>query len=181
MRQNPKISNIKTVFKSKIFCIESMDIEFSNGVERTYERLNSRSSGAVLVVPMLDNDTALMIYEFSGGTQRYELGFVKGKIDDGESPTEAAQRELKEEIGYGAKKLTPIKSVTLSPSYQSSETHIILAENLYKSKKEGDEPEPLEVVAKKLSDIESLAYNKYLTEARSILALYMVRDFIKNQ
>ena len=33
-----------------------------------------------------------MIYEFSGGTERYELGLTKGKIDKGETPVEAAGR-----------------------------------------------------------------------------------------
>jgi ADP-ribose diphosphatase len=52
---------------------------------------------------MLDDDTVLMIYEYSSGTHRYELALTKGKIDAGESPLEAANRELIEEIGYGAK------------------------------------------------------------------------------
>jgi ADP-ribose diphosphatase len=73
-----------------------MDVEFSNGATRIYERLVSRGNGAVLVVPMLDDDTVLMIYEYSGGTERYELGLTKGKIDKGETLIETAARELKE-------------------------------------------------------------------------------------
>jgi ADP-ribose diphosphatase len=155
-----------------------MDVEFSNGATRIYERLVSRGNGAVLVVPMLDDETVLMIYEYSGGTERYELGLTKGKIDKGETLIETAARELKEEIGYGAKKLTFLKTITLAPGYQSSETHIVLAEELYEEKAYGDEPEPLEIVAHKLSDLEKLTYSEDLTEARSILALYMVRDII---
>ena len=128
---------------------------------------------------MLDDDTVLMIYEYSGGTERYELGLTKGKIDKGETPIEAAARELKEEIGYGA--LTFLKTITLAPGYQSSETHIVLAEDLYEEYADGDEPEPLEIVAHKLSDLEKLTYNEDLTEARSILALYMVRDIIRSR
>jgi ADP-ribose diphosphatase len=158
-----------------------MDVEFSNGATRIYERLVSRGNGAVLVVPMLDDDTVLMIYEYSGGTERYELGLTKGKIDKGETLIETAARELKEEIGYGAKKLTFLKTITLAPGYQSSETHIVLAEELYEEKAYGDEPEPLEIVAHKLSDLEKLTYNEDLTEARSILALYMVRDIIRSR
>lgn len=180
MKKNPIISNIKTVTQSKIFRIESMDIEFSNGAKRTYERLNSNSSGAVLIVPVVDEDNFLMIYEFSAGTQRYELGFPKGKIDENEKPIDAANRELQEEIGYGANKLTNIKSVTLSPSYNSNTTHIILAQDLYEASANGDEPEPLQVVKKKFTDIEDIVYNKDLTESRSIVALYMARDLIKN-
>ena len=181
MRKKPKLTNIHTVAQSRIFNLESMDVEFSNGASRIYERLVSRGNGAVLVIPMLDDDTVLMIYEYSGGTDRYELGLTKGKIDKGETPLQAAVRELKEEIGYGAKKLTFLKTVTLAPGYQSSETHIVLAEDLYEDKAEGDEPEPLEIVAHQLSDLEKLTYDEDLTEARSILALYMVRDIIRSR
>ena len=181
MRKKPKITNIHTVAQSRIFNIESMNVEFSNGTTRVYERLMSRGNGAVLVIPMLDNDTVLMIYEFSGGTERYELGLTKGKIDNGETPIEAAGRELKEEIGYGAKRLTFLKTITLAPGYQSSETHIVLAEDLYEEYAEGDEPEPLEIIPHKLSELDILSYNDDLTEARSIVALYMARDFIKNR
>jgi ADP-ribose diphosphatase len=99
----------------------------------------------------------------------------------GETLIETAARELKEEIGYGAKKLTFLKTITLAPGYQSSETHIVLAEELYEEKAYGDEPEPLEIVAHKLSDLEKLTYSEDLTEARSILALYMVRDIIRSR
>jgi ADP-ribose diphosphatase len=54
-----------------------------------------------------------MISLYSGGTHRYELALTKGKIDAGESPLEAANRELIEEIGYGAKKLSFVKTMTL--------------------------------------------------------------------
>ena len=181
MQKKPKLTNIHTVAQSRIFNLESMDVEFSNGSTRVYERLVSRGNGAVLVIPMLNDDTVLMIYEYSGGTDRYELGLTKGKIDKGETPLEAAGRELKEEIGYGAKQLTFLKTITLAPGYQSSETHIVLAEDLYEEQADGDEPEPLEVVEHKLSDLEELTYKQDLTEARSILALYMVRDIIQSR
>ena len=54
-------------------------------------------------------------------------------------------------------------------------------EDLYEEAAEGDEPEPLEVVPKKLLDLEELTYTKDLTEARSILALYMARDIINSR
>lgn len=179
MRKNPTILNIKTIASTKIFNIEQMDIEFSNGERREYERLKPSGNGSVLVVPMLDDDTVLMIYEYSGGTERYELALTKGRIDDFETPIEAANRELMEEIGYGAHKLTLIKTLSLAPGYQSNTTHIVLAQDLYKADAQGDEPEPLEKVRHKLSELENLVYNEDLTEARSIAALYMVRDIMR--
>jgi ADP-ribose diphosphatase len=51
----------------------------------------------VIVVPMLDAQTALLVREYAAGMHRYELGLVKGRIDAGETPEQAADRELKEE------------------------------------------------------------------------------------
>ena len=181
MRKKPILSSIQNIATTRFFNIQSMDVEFSNGERRQYERLKPSSNGAVLVIPMLDDETVLMIYEYSGGTDRYELALTKGKIDDGETPLEAANRELIEEVGYGAKRLTYMKAMSIAPGYQSSVTHIILAQDLYAASAQGDEPEPLEVVEHKLADLESLVYDDNLTEARSIAALYMAKELIRQQ
>ena len=181
MQKKPVVTNIKDIATTRLFNIQSMDVEFSNGQKRQYERLKPPGEGAVLVVPMLDDDTVLMIYEYSGGTDRYELALTKGKIDPGETPIEAANRELIEEIGYGAKRLQFIKSMSIAPGYQSNITHIVLAQDLYPAEAEGDEPEPLTVVEHKLSNLEQLVYDQDLTEARSIAALYMAKEMIKQQ
>lgn len=171
----PKVRNIKTLANTGIFHIESLDIEFSNGEKRTYQRLNPQGGGAVLVVPVFDNKTFAMIYEYSGGTEKYELALPKGKIDDGETILEAANRELQEEIGFAATHLKHLKTITLAPGYQANKTHIVLATGLYPSKAEGDEPEELEVVYKHFDDLNTLVYDEDLTEARSIAALYMAK------
>jgi len=181
MRKKPKILKIETLATTRVFNIERLDLEFSNGERRQYERLKPPGNGAVLVIPMLDDDTVVMIYEYSGGTDRYELALTKGKIDAGEAPLDAANRELMEEIGYGSNKLTFLKTMTLAPGYQSNITHIILAQELYEASAEGDEPEPLELVEHKLSNLEELVYNEDLTEARTIAALYMAKGIISKQ
>lgn len=181
MKIKPILSNITNIATTRFFNIQSMDVEFSNGEKRQYERLKPPGEGAVLVVPMLNDDTVLMIYEYSGGTDRYELALTKGKIDKGETPLEAANRELIEEIGYGSNRLTFIKTMTLAPGYQSNFTHLVLAQDLYRDSAEGDEPEPLEVVEYSLADLENWVYHPDLTEGRSIAALYMAKAIISKQ
>ena len=66
--------------------MERLDLEFGNGERRRYERLHGRGHGAVIVVPMLDDDTVLLVREYAAGVHRYELGLVKGRIDAGETP-----------------------------------------------------------------------------------------------
>ena len=180
MAKKPQILNKKTIAESQLFRIESMEIIFSNGTQRQYERLaRSSSEGAVLIVPILDKNTVLLIREYSAGVDRYELGFPKGKIDTGESILDAANRELKEEVGYGAKQLHHLTSLTIAPSYLEHSINIIIAEKLYTEKLDGDEPEPLEVIPWKLDNIQGLLATGECTEARSIAALYMAKDYLE--
>ncbi len=179
MQQKPKIFNKKIIAETRLFRVESMDIKFSNGQQRAYERLaRNASTGAVLIVPLLDNNTVLLIREYSAGVDRYELGLAKGKIDLGENILEAANRELKEEVGYGAKQLHHLTSLSIAPSYLEHMTDIVIAQQLYEEKLQGDEPEELEVVPWKLDNIQGLLATGECTEARSIAALYMVKDYL---
>jgi len=156
-----------------------MDVTFSNGQQRQYERLaRSRATGAVLIVPLIDNETVLLIKEYSAGVDRYELGLPKGKIDQGESILDASNRELKEEVGYGAKQLHHLTSLSVAPSYLEHMIEIVIAEDLYEERLLGDEPEELEVIPWKLDNIQGLLATGECTEARSIAALYMVKDYL---
>ena len=180
MSNKPTILHKKTIATSRLFRIESLEIQFSNGVQRNYERLaRGHSNGAVLIVPMLNDETVLLIKEYSAGVHRYELGLPKGKVDEGESFLEAANRELKEEVGYGANRLHHLSTFSLAPAYLEYTTEIIVAQDLYAERLLGDEPEKLEVIPWKLRDINELLMTGECTEARSIAALFMTLEYLK--
>ncbi|NMP30420.1 ADP compounds hydrolase NudE [Thalassotalea sp. M1531] len=172
----PEITDRRTVAKSRLFAIEQIDLVFSNGQKREYERMQGAGRGAVMIVPMLDDDTMLLVKEYCAGSHSYELGFPKGLIDPGETGEEAANRELQEEIGYGAQELIHVHDVAMAPAFFNAQMKIYLAKGLYSSQLEGDEPEPLQVVPWAISDYQSLLTQPDFNEARSIAALMLVRD-----
>ena len=110
-QQPPEILATSVVAKSRLFTIESLDLRFSNGEERIYERMKPSNRGGVMIVPVTTQGDLLLIREYCAGTERYELGFPKGLIDPGENPQQAGNRELKEEIGMRAHQWTPLKQV----------------------------------------------------------------------
>ena len=177
-RQNkPEILHTEIVARSRLFQIEQVHLKFSNGVERQYERMKGGSRGAVMIVP-IHQGQMLLAREYAAGTDNYELGFPKGLIDPGESPIEAANRELQEEIGFGANKLTLLKELSLAPGYFSSKMQIFLAEDLYESRLEGDEPEPIDVVPWALADWEALLDDVDFSESRSVSALFLAQKYL---
>ncbi len=175
----PTIHQTRIVASSRLFKIEAIDLEFSNGEKREYERLVSRGVGAVLIVPLLDDDTVLLIREYAAGTERYELAFPKGKVEKGEAILDAANREIMEEVGYEAADLSIMKSLSLAPGYLGHITHIILAKNLSEHSEEGDEPEEIEVVPWKISNLDALLDRDDFAEGRSVAALYLLKQALK--
>ncbi|GAA5193029.1 ADP compounds hydrolase NudE [Ferrimonas gelatinilytica] len=173
--KKPEILATELVAKSRLFQVEQLHLRFSNGVERHYERMRGAMSGAVMVVPMLDDHTLLLVREYAAGTHSYELGFPKGLIDPGEDAMQAANRELQEEVGYAARQLEPLYQLALAPSYFSARMEILLARDLYPSRLEGDEPEPLELVPWPLADIDGLLARPDFSESRSICALFLAQ------
>nr|CBX72095.1 hypothetical protein YEW_IZ39570 [Yersinia enterocolitica W22703] len=81
--QKPKIHKIETIARSRLFTVEAVSLEFSNGVQRVYERMRPSNREAVMIVPIIGNDL-LLIREYAVGIEEYELGFPKGLIDPGE-------------------------------------------------------------------------------------------------
>lgn len=157
-----------------MFQIEQIGLRFSNGNEVEYERLNRPGPGAVLVIPVLSKASLILIREYMAGMDRYELGFPKGVIDPDETPEQAADREIREEIGYGANRLRLLRELSVAPGYSNFRTHVVLATELYESRLPGDEPEDIEVVPWPLDDLDGLLDRDDFVEARSIAALYLL-------
>lgn len=172
-KQLPLVENRREHQASKIFRIESMDLTFSNGQKAVYERIMG-GRGAVMAVPF-DGSNFYMTVEYCGGVMSYQLGLVKGKIDAGETPEQAVVRELSEEIGYSASKITLLKKeMTVAPGMLSLKMYPFLCEDLFLCKTDsGDEPEPIDLVKLSPTEVQDLIFDpqSVLTEGRTIAAL----------
>ncbi len=176
----PTVVSSKEVARTRLFRIEEMQLRFSNGEERTYERLAGFNSGhaAVMVLPLLDDRHFVMIEEYAGGTEDYQLSLPKGLVEPGEDLFEGANRELMEEAGYGARKLELLTEMTLSPNYMTHRMSVVIARDLYEKRLEGDEPEQLGVHIFSFDELPELVKRANFTEARAMAALYMARDLL---
>lgn len=181
--EKPRILSRKTVAESRLFRVEELELRFSNGAERHFERLlgNGKGIGAVMIVAMPDPDHVLLIREYAAGFEDYVLTLPKGVVDPGEDIVTAANRELMEECGVGARRIEPLVELSLSPNYMRQRMQVMLASDLYPRRLEGDEPEPLVVETHALDSINALLAREDFHEARAIAALYIARDKLKGE
>jgi ADP-ribose diphosphatase len=174
-QQKPEILSVKSIAKSALFNVEQVELSFSNGQQRIYERMKPSARQAVMIVPVLQDDL-LLVKEYAVAIEDYELGFPKGAVEPDEDILAAANRELMEEIGYGANKFTVLTQLTTIPSHFSNLITIVLAEDLYPAKLEGDEPEPLLLVKWPKADMMALLKEPDFREARNVSALFLARE-----
>lgn len=177
----PDLKAVRTVAQTRFFRIEELDLEFANGVTRTYERLPGSGRAAVMVVALDAADELLLIREYAAGFHEMQLTLVKGTADPGESLEEAANRELKEEIGFGARRLEFVKKLNLAPGHMGFTINVLLARDLYPAKLPGDEPEPPELVTWPLARLDELITGDEFREARAIAALCLVQRLLDGE
>ncbi len=171
-KTTPKVLSKRRHKVSKFFTVDQLDLQFSNDRVFTYERI-AGGRGAVLAVPF-DGTHFYLTSEYACGFERYELGFVKGKIDVNEEPASACNRELEEEIGYGAGKIELLRDeITVAPGMLQLKMFTFLCTDLYAKSLTGDEPEPIEIIKVTPKEAMELIFAKDspLSEARSIAAL----------
>lgn len=180
MPKKPKITDITQIAQTRLFRIEAVGLHFSNGVTRIFERLMIRPKRAVMMVP-IHNEHFLLVKEYCVGTDCYELCFPKGLVENDETLEQGANRELMEEIGFSANKITALKELSAAPGIINAKMSIMLAQDLSPNKLEGDEPEPLEVIAWPINKIDELIANAEFTEARSVAALFLAKKYLKRE
>ncbi|MCX8185068.1 MAG: NUDIX hydrolase [Sulfolobales archaeon] len=133
---------------------------------------------SVAMLPVID-DRVILIKQFRAPASGWILEVPAGRVDPGESPEEAARRELVEEIGYHPGKLVKLSSIYTSPGYSDEVLHIYLAEKL---EYVGSSPEPgelIEVVQIPIDEALSTVLNSPVADAKTLLSLLLLHEYSK--
>ncbi len=175
----PEVLACEEVAKTKLFTVDALHLRYANGQECHFERLRGPTYGSVMLVPFLDDNTVLLVREYCAGVDEYVLALPKGGIHKGETAVQTANRELMEEVGYGANDLQHLGALSGMPAYSRAKMDIVLARDLYEKRLPGDEPEPIEVVPWQFDRLDELFAREDMHEARSIAALCLVERMLR--
>ncbi len=129
--------------------------------------------GAAVILPMLDSKTVLLIRN-----RRYAIGetlieLPAGTLESGESPMNCAGRELVEETGYLAERLTPIGNFYPSPGVLTEKLYAFLAEGLFRSEANLDETEEIELLPTAYDEAIAMIDRGEIHDGKTIATLLM--------
>ncbi|MCY8112272.1 ADP-ribose pyrophosphatase [Bacillus spizizenii] len=159
------------IFSGKVIDLYVEDVELPNG--KTSKREIVKHPGAVAILAVTEEGKIIMVKQFRKPLERAIVEIPAGKLEKGEEPEYTALRELEEETGYTAKKLTKITAFYTSPGFADEIVHVFLAEELsvLEEKRELDEDEFVEVMEVTLEDALKLVESREVYDAKTAYAI----------
>lgn len=173
-----KVTKTKIAYRGAILSIAEKFIDFGNGNKRTFEVINWNVVTGVSALPLLDDQTVMLIEHFQAGIETSCLSLPTGGLSSGENPEERMNIELQEEIGFFAKELTLMYRSHVLPGYVGTQAgYIYVAKQLVPSKLAGDEPFDIKIHSLPLSKAIKMIKSGEIIDSRTVQALLYYQAF----
>ena len=174
-----KTIKTKTAYKGTFLTLNSDKVLLPNGNTSTREWV--KHPGAVCCVPILPNGKIVLIRQYRYAIKEEMIEIPAGKLDQNEIPEQCALRELEEEIGYKANKLTLLANIHPAVGFTDEKMWLYLAEDLIKTKQSLDADEFLELVPTKLDDAIKMVWSGQITDVKTIIGILWAQRILLNE
>jgi len=177
--KKPHVLSSQTVYAGKVFGIRRDEVIEPTGVRTTREMITH--PGSVVVLPVLPDGRVLLIQQYRYAARQFLWELVAGRIDEGETPLQAAGRELKEETGYSAERLTIFLEFFPTPGFLEEKMFLLLAESLTPGKATPEDDEKIVARAYTYKQLEGMFRRKKLYDGKTIAGLLYYLRYLSRE
>jgi len=168
-------------FSGIMFNLVVDEVEYPSG-NRGVREVVEHPGGSV-VVPLLDDGSVLLVYQFRYSVKKNLFELPAGKLDAGEDPKVCAARELEEETGYTAGRLTELTAIYTTPGFCNEQLHLYVATDLKKLPtgqrlEEGE----LDLIVKAIpiDEVLQMIENQDIVDGKTICGIFLVERQIRS-
>jgi len=167
------------VYKGNIINVYRMTVTLPDGRQATRDIV--RHPGASAVIPINEKGEIYMVRQFRKPLDAISLEIPAGKLDPGEDPVQCAARELKEETGLSAGKLTRLVSVHSTPGFSDEVLHLFAATDLNEGESCADDDEFISTEKYTVRELLDMIMDGRITDAKSIIGIFLAEKVIKGE
>ena len=174
MKKEFKIINSKEILKGNVLTFTRNEIQLPNNKKTNWDLILHPGASCIALFDTSDNKY-FMVEQYRLGTNKYELEFCAGKIDNNEDPLNTIIRESEEELGYKAKNIKYLGKIHPSFAFINEVIHLYYGEVDKKMKQNLDSDEFLTITKKSYDEINNLINNGTITDAKTICLFHMLK------
>lgn len=179
MDYNEKTVSEEQVYKGNIINVYHTTVTLPDGRQATRDIV--RHPGASAVIPVNEKGEVYMVRQFRKPLDAISLEIPAGKLDPGEEPAHCAARELKEETGLTAGRLTHLISVHSTPGFSDEVLHIFAATDLNEGESCADDDEFISTEKYIVGQLLDMIMEGRITDAKSIIGIFLAEKIINGR
>ena len=174
-----KVISSQELLKTKIFTVVEEVANDPSGFE--IKRAIICHSGSAVMMAVDEKDRILLVKQFRLPAEKELWELPAGRLDPGESPLQAAKRELREETGCRAKNWVKLTSFWPSPGYVAEKMTIFLATGLTTGEQEPMDDERIETKWFSKSELGKAIRAGQIADAKTMIGYYSWLDYRRTQ
>lgn len=169
MNFEEKTLDSEYVYRSKIIDVRYDNVEIPTGKKSM--RIVVEHSGGVVVVAQKSPETVLMVKQYRYPIKETVLELPAGKLEKGEDPFLAAQRELEEETGYKSNNWQSLGYINTTPGFCNEKLYLYYAKDLEFVGEHPDDGEIIQCFEYEISEIFNKIKSGEINDAKTICGL----------
>jgi ADP-ribose pyrophosphatase len=169
-KETPEFIDSTKVFSGRVF---DVTVDTVREGDKTYVREIVHHRGSAVILPAFDDGTVALVRQYRHPAVKYLLELPAGGLDEGETPEQAAARELEEELGLVAAKLDKMSEFFVSPGFCAEKMWLYLATDLTETARRPEDDEVIEVVRLPIRRALQMITDGEIEDAKTIIGLML--------
>ena len=166
------------VYQGRIVDLRVDTVRLPSG--RLTTREIAEHSDSVCMVPLDSQGNVLLVRQYRKSVESNLLEVPAGGIEENEAPEDAVLRELQEEVGYTAGKITRLAGFWVSPGWCTEFMHAYLATELSPARLDADFDENITVIQVPLAQTIDLISSGEIQDGKSVASLLLAMRHLED-
>jgi ADP-ribose pyrophosphatase len=159
------------IYEGKILDLDRDEVEEPGGIRGIREVVRQR--GSVAALPVYEDGRIVLVRQYRYAVDDHVWELPAGRLDPGETPNEAARRELEEEVGLRPRTLEPLLEFWTTPGFTDEVMHLFRATGLEPVPPRPEDDENIEAGTFALDEARKMLSRGEIREGKTVVALLL--------